>query len=234
MRSLTEAARASAGAALANLDDAVEAALAAADQDPTGLVAGHVVGTLRRAVGAGGEDVVAAGAWAASKGSTTIHATDGLVLVSGQVILAVGTADREELAHLVARRPATALGEVELWLTDPDHPLRLRAIQAVGLRIEQVAALVVAALRRASVGVHVENYFLGRQRIDGAWHVFPAVVRTDVHYGDEAPPLPELAQVVLAWRAGGPVPQPWAAWVEGRPADQRAKAWQALEDARAG
>lgn len=107
-----------------------------------------LVGALARIVhpGAGPTgQLVAIGSWAQLH-PEGLHVADGLMLLDPTtgLVLSLDAEGAEELRVLVEEAGSYAHGEVELWLRER----WLDVLHAHGLRLEAVAALLVAVLAR--------------------------------------------------------------------------------------
>lgn len=133
------------GALLHQLFAVADALLATAEGTPDETRALEGIARLRSASSRGQPDVAAVGGWAASYHGGTLHATRGLLVVRGDPVVTLDVEHVEELRELIQRDRDFAEGEVELWLVS--HPLFLKHLQSDGIRVEHVAALIVAAIR---------------------------------------------------------------------------------------
>lgn len=130
---------------LRQLASVVEAILAASEGTPDEARALFGIAQIRQAADRVQPDLVAVGGWAASYRGGTLHATRGLLVLRVDPTITLGEEDVQELRTLIDQEHDLAVGEVELWLAS--NPTILRHLYDDGMRVEHVAALIVAALR---------------------------------------------------------------------------------------
>jgi hypothetical protein len=98
-------------------------------------------------IGGADGDLVACGGWATAYLGGTMLSSTGLLILRASPVVALSEGQVRELRARMDADPDLAVGEVECWLAA--EPVALRWLDAAGIRIEHVAPLIVAAIRRS-------------------------------------------------------------------------------------